>query len=66
MQVPAVMLRGLQQQQQQQQQQQHFDAEHPHTCVKIPAPEGLVFELNNRVQHKVANPGPGATHGATS
>jgi len=29
------------------------------SCVTIPAPEGLVFELNNRVPHKVANPGPG-------
>jgi hypothetical protein len=57
MQAPAPMLRGLLAKQQQQQQQ--FDPENPNTCVKILAPEGLVFELNNRVQHKVANPGPG-------
>ncbi|WIA37365.1 hypothetical protein OEZ86_014293 [Tetradesmus obliquus] len=59
MQAPEPLIRGLLAKQQQQQQQQHFDAENPNTCVKIHAPEGLVFELNNRVQHKVANPGPG-------
>lgn len=45
-----------------QQQGQGNRAQHSHDsqqCVNIPAPEGLVFELNNRIQHKVANPGPG-------
>eukprot|EP00775_Hariotina_reticulata_P013388 gene13388-13515_t len=41
------------------QQPGHPAAEESSTCITIPAHEGLVFELNNRVPHKVANPGPG-------
>jgi hypothetical protein len=37
----------------------HSAGEDSSTCVTIPAHEGLVFELNNRVPHKVSNPGPG-------
>ncbi|KAF8065849.1 hypothetical protein HT031_002909 [Scenedesmus sp. PABB004] len=28
-------------------------------CVRLAVPQGLAFELNNRVPHRVANPGPG-------
>jgi hypothetical protein len=59
MQAPSPLHRNLLANQQQQQQQ--HDSKQPKMCVKIPAPEGLVFELNNRVEHMVANPGPGAS-----
>lgn len=45
-----------QQQQQRRQQMQQLKLRRQRPCVKLNTPEGLVFELNNRVPHKVSNP----------
>jgi hypothetical protein len=46
-------LRQQSMKQQQQEQQLELDGR----CVRLDAPEGLVFELNNRVAHRVSNLG---------
>ena len=35
-----------------------YQASEDMPCIPIPTPEGLVFELNNRVPHKVVNASP--------